>query len=304
MKLNVGVCFVPTQESFVIERFGKYHKILDSGLNLIIPFIDQVAYIQLLKEQAIQIDSQSAITSDNVVLQINGVLYIKVIDPYKASYGVDDPEEAITQLAKTTMRANIGGMTLDTVFKERDALNARIVESLNSASEEPWGVKCLRYEIKDIDVPESIRRSMEKEVEAERTKRATILESEADRQAAINRAEGEREAIVRRAKAEAEAIEAIAEATAKRVQVIGNALSSESGKEAAALSVAERYVDAFGQVAKESTNLVLPMNAGDIASTVGTAMSVYNNINKGQVSAKDVENVLNDDLEKIKNQFS
>ena len=134
MKLNVGVCFVPTQESFVIERFGKYHKILDSGLNLIIPFIDQVAYIQLLKEQAIQIDSQSAITSDNVVLQINGVLYIKVIDPYKASYGVDDPEEAITQLAKTTMRANIGSMTLDTVFRERDALNAKIVESLNSAS--------------------------------------------------------------------------------------------------------------------------------------------------------------------------
>lgn len=309
---NTIVVFVPTRESYIIERFGKFNQILESGLNILIPFVDTIAYVQLLKEQAIPINSQSAITLDNVQIHINGVLYIKVVDPEKASYGVDDPENAITQLAQTSMRAEIGHLTLDQIFKERAQLNQKIVDILNKASEEPWGVQCLRYEIKDIDLPKNIKQAMELEVEAERSKRATILTSEATREAAINVAEGERQAVVRKAQAEADAIVAVAEATARKIEVIGDALR-HNGKDAASLAVAEKYVDAFSKVAKSSTTLILPKDAGNIAGTVSTALQTFKAINNSGFNpddgpsgpsdgptAKDIEDVISNDLDKFR----
>jgi len=293
---NMGLIFVPTKEAYVIELFGKYTKICDPGINFLIPFVHKVAYKQLLKEQAIDIQSQQAITLDNVVLNINGVLYIQVIDPYKASYGVEDPESAITQLAQTSMRATIGSMSLDNVFKEREALNFKIVEVLNNASEEPWGIKCLRYEIKDIEPPRAIQTAMEKEVEAERTKRATILDSEALRQSAINQADGEREAVIRKATAEAEAIKLVADAHAQRITVIGSALNTESGGEAASLAIAEKYIEAYSKLAQESTTLILPKDTDNVASSVATALQTFKTINNHRIGAKDVNAVLDSEI--------
>lgn len=188
---NTVIMFVPQQEAYVVERMGKYHKILEPGLNILIPIIDKVAYLQLLKEIAIEIPHQNAITKDNVVLLLDGVLYLRIRDPYKASYGVEHAQFAITQLAQTTMRAEIGKTVLDTLNQERELLNHKIVESINMAAGE-WGIECLRYEIRNIEPPESIKKSMQLQSEAERQKRAKILESEGIKQADINRAEGKK----------------------------------------------------------------------------------------------------------------
>merc|ERR1712168_1758908 len=284
---NTGIIFVPTMEAYVVERFGKFNRILDAGINFAIPFIDKIAYANLLKEQAEIIGDQQAITSDNVVLEINGVLYIKVEDPHKASYVIADPQTAITKLAQTTMRAVIGSMTMDQVFREREALNAKIVESINNASFEPWGIKCLRYEISDVKPPSSIAKAMEKEVEAEKTneinkadglKRAKILQSEAEMLEQINLAEGAKTATLKKAEAEAKAIHILAEAEAARILKVGEALETKQGNNAASLTVAEKYIEAYGKLAQESTTLILPKDSDNVAGSVATALSTFNKI--------------------------
>ena len=223
-----AVVFVPQNMAYVVERFGKYNKTMEAGLNILVPFIDRIAYRRTLKEQASDVPSQSAITRDNISLVVDGVLYLKVLDPYKASYGVDDYIYAVTQLAQTTMRSEIGQMDLDKTFEERESLNTNIVNSINEAAE-PWGVQVLRYEIKDIEPPRTILDAMERQMKAEREKRATILESEGNRQSAINVAEGAKQAQVLaaeadkaqqilRAEGEAQAIIAVADAQAKAGQ--------------------------------------------------------------------------------------
>ncbi|XP_042620770.1 stomatin-like protein 2, mitochondrial isoform X2 [Cyprinus carpio] len=189
LPVNTVVLFVPQQEAWVVERMGRFHRILEPGLNFLIPILDRVKYVQSLKEIVIDVPEQSAVSLDNVTLQIDGVLYLRILDPFKASYGVEDPEYAVTQLAQTTMRSELGKLTLDKVFRERESLNSNIVHSINQASDE-WGIRCLRYEIKDIHVPPRVKESMQMQVEAERKKRATVLESEGAREAAINVAEG------------------------------------------------------------------------------------------------------------------
>ena len=285
---NTIVKFVPQQEAWIIERFGKYNATLLPGLNFLVPIIDEIKYVQSLKEIASEVPQQSAITKDNVTLHLDGVLYFRVIDPYKASYGVEDPQFAITQLAQTTMRSELGKIALDDVFRERDTLNLNIVEAINSAGT-VWGIKCLRYEIRDIQLPAKVRESMQMQVEAERKKRAAVLESEGDRESQINRATGEANAILAKANARAEAIDRIS-----------SALNQVSGNQAASLSVAEQYIQAFGKLAKVSNTVILPANAGDVTSMVSQAMAVYGSISKSlpnsNVKSEDAESVQIDDL--------
>ncbi|VDO88038.1 unnamed protein product [Schistosoma margrebowiei] len=255
------------------------------GLNFCIPILDRVAYVQSLKEVAIEIPDQSAITSDNVVLQLNGVLFLKVKNPYLASYGVSEAEFAITQLAQTIMRSEIGKIILDNVFKEREALNFQIVQALGKASE-PWGIECLRYEIRDVQVPQKIKEAMQMQVEAERKKRASILESEGQREAAINRAEGLKRSqvleseghqiqIVNKASGEAEAIQLLAEARAQSIQTVARAIGTKRGADAVQLTVAEQYIEAFSALAKTTNTVLLPSHSGDVASMV-TQVSLIN----------------------------
>lgn len=268
LPVNTVIKFVPQQEAWIVERFGKFKTTLLPGLNFLVPVIDEIKYVQSLKEIAIEVPQQSAITRDNVTLHLDGVLYFRVVDPYKASYGVEDPQFAITQLAQTTMRSELGKINLDEVFKERDALNHNIVEAINSAAN-VWGIKCLRYEIRDIQLPVKVRESMQMQVEAERKKRASILESEGQRESAINRANGEANAILAKARARAEAI-----------NMISKSLLEKSGNQAAALSIAEQYVQAFSNLAKTNNTVILPSNTGDIAGMVAQAMAVFGSISK------------------------
>ncbi|XP_030752510.1 stomatin-like protein 2, mitochondrial [Sitophilus oryzae] len=290
--LNTIVMFVPQQEAWIVERMGKFHRILDPGLNILVPIADKVKYVQSLKEIAVDIPKQSAITSDNVTLSIDGVLYLRIVDPYLASYGVEDPEFAITQLAQTTMRSELGKISLDKVFRERESLNVSMVESINKASD-AWGMTCLRYEIRDIRLPPRVQEAMQMQVEAERKKRAAVLESEGVRAADINVAEGKRQARIlaseaqkqeqiNKAAGEAEAIKVVASARAKGLQVIAEALQGDFGQNAAALSVAEQYVEAFDKLARTNNTLILPANAGDVSNIVTQALSVYSAVTKNQ----------------------
>merc|ERR1712137_373821 len=228
-----------------------------------------------------------AITKDNVTIQIDGVLYLKIVNPFDASYGVEDPIFAVTQLAQTTMRSELGKITLDKTFEERENLNANIVENINSAAL-AWGVECLRYEIRDISPPQSVRNAMDLQAEAERRKRAEILQSEGDRQSEVNMAEGRKQAVIMEAEAKAMSIQMQAEATAKGIEYVAKALDKPGAERATSLRVAEQYVDAFSQLAKESNSIIIPANANDAASMVAQAMSVYGSMNKAQsgVSAK------------------
>lgn len=282
---NLVINFVPQQQAWIVERFGKYLKTLSPGLNILIPIIDQIQYVQSLKENALDIPSQSAITEDNVTLHLDGVLYYRVIDPYKASYGVEDAEFAVVQLAQTTMRSELGKIRLDSVFQERMNLNHSIVEAINLAAD-AWGIRCLRYEIRDIQLPVKVKEAMQMQVEAERKKRANILDSEGDRASSINRAEGYRQSTIlaseavqmeqiNKAKGEASAILARARARAEALRVLGSALGEKDGLNAAALSVAEQYVQAFSKLAKEGNTLLLPEKTGDISSMVSQAMGIY-----------------------------
>ncbi|CAD5206494.1 unnamed protein product [Bursaphelenchus okinawaensis] len=286
---NTIVNFVPQQEAWVVERMGRFYKILEPGINVLIPFVDSIKYVQSLKEIAIEIPQQGAITLDNVQLQLDGVLYLRVVDAYKASYGVDDPEFAVTQLAQTTMRSEVGKISLDTVFKEREQLNVSIVESLNKAAE-PWGLVCMRYEIRNMTMPERIQQAMQMQVEAERKKRAAILESEGHRDAAVNVAEGEKKARIlaseafmkeqiNQAEGKARAIELEASARQRGLAMVAESLNKNGGKGAASLAVAEQYVKAFSGLAKSTNTLIVPANAADANSMIAQAMTVYQKMN-------------------------
>uniref|UniRef100_A0A2K5N0S2 Stomatin-like protein 2, mitochondrial n=2 Tax=Cercopithecinae TaxID=9528 RepID=A0A2K5N0S2_CERAT len=290
---NTVVLFVPQQEAWVVERMGRFHRILEPGLNILIPVLDRIRYVQSLKEIVINVPEQSAVTLDNVTLQIDGVLYLRIMDPYKASYGVEDPEYAVTQLAQTTMRSELGKLSLDKVFRERESLNASIVDAINQAAD-CWGIRCLRYEIKDIHVPPRVKESMQMQVEAERRKRATVLESEGTRESAINVAEGKKQAQIlaseaekaeqiNQAAGEASAVLAKAKAKAEAIRILAAALTQHNGDAAASLTVAEQYVSAFSKLAKDSNTILLPSNPGDVTSMVAQAMGVYGALTKPPV---------------------
>lgn len=281
--------FVPQQQAWVVERFGKFNRILEPGLAVLLPLVDQIKYVKTLKEVAVEVPTQSAITQDNVALAIDGVLYYRVVDPYNACYGVEDADFAITQLAQTTMRSEIGKLTLDRTLAERNLLNTSIVEAINEAAIH-WGIRCLRYEIRDIQPPETVVKSMHSQVSAERQKRALILESEGSRQSAINVAEGKKQSQIlasegnklekiNEAQGEAEAIVAKANATATSIAAVSNAIK-ENGHHAVSLMVAEKYIAAFAQLAQKSNTLMLPSNAGDPASIVAQAMTIFKNVSR------------------------
>jgi len=291
-----GVKIVPQQQAWIIENLGKFDRQLEPGLNLLIPFVERVAYKHSLKEFAYDVQEQPAITRDNVTMMMDGVLYLRIIDPVQASYGVSDPIYAVSQLAQTTMRSEIGKLSLDQCFEERETLNANIVTAINQASQ-TWGVQCMRYEIKNITPPNSVLKAMELQVAAERQKRAEILQSEGLRQSKINMAEGQKQEVVlnseaaltdqvNRAKGEAEAIIAVAEATAKGIELIAKAIAAPGGEEAISLRVAEQYVSAFEKLAKTSTTVLLPANAGDTGSMVAQALTVFDQLKARTSEAK------------------
>lgn len=275
---------VPQQSAYVIERLGKYSSTLGAGFHILLPFIDVIRYKHSLKETAVDIPEQVCITRDNVQVSVDGVLYLKVLDPERASYGISDYVFAITQLAQTTLRSEVGKIDLDRTFEERTNVNIHIVDELDKASE-PWGVKVLRYEIKNITPPQDVLAAMEKQMRAEREKRAVILTSEGVRDAAINQAEGEKQQVIKASEAtrqqqinEAEgaasAILALAAATAEGIRRVAEAIQVPGGYEAVQLRVAEQYITKFGELAKASNTLVLPASVSDIGSMIALAMNV------------------------------
>ena len=298
-----GIKIVPQQQVWIIERLGRYDRKLEAGLNFLIPFMDRVAYKHSLKEEAMDVGRQTSITKDNVSLIIDGVLYLRIIDPVQASYGVANLYFAVTQLAQTTMRSEIGKMTLDKTFEERETLNTGIVNSISEAAS-AWGVQCMRYEIKDITPPESVLQAMELQVAAERKKRAQILESEGKRQSMINIAEADKETVllkseaarqdqINRSEGEASAIKLVAQATAQSIEIVSGAINQKGGSDAAALRVAEQYVDAFKNLAKENNTLIIPANVSDAGSMIAQALTIFSSINKGQLSDKNAQEIWN-----------
>lgn len=289
--IKTTIKFVPQNRAYVVERFGKYQSTKEAGLNFVMPVIDRISADRSLKEQAVDVPEQSAITKDNISLHVDGVLYFRVLDPVKATYGVDDYVFAVTQLAQTTMRSELGKMELDKTFEERDILNTNIVTSINEAAG-PWGIQVLRYEIKDIVPPQSVMEAMEAQMKAERVKRAQILESEGDRQAAINRAEGEKASVVLaaeadkeeavlRAEGEAKAIVAVATAQAEALRQVGEAAATEPGQKAIQLDLATKAIEAKHAIAKESSVVLLPDGGTEAAGVVAQAMTIINQLNKG-----------------------
>jgi regulator of protease activity HflC (stomatin/prohibitin superfamily) len=285
-----SIKIVPQKSAFLVERLGKYNGTLKAGFHFIIPFVDKVAYRHTLKEQAIDVDSQSCITRDNISVEVDGILYLQVIDPQKASYGIDHYRFASTQIAQTTMRSIIGKLELDKTFEERDTINTRIVEAVDVASD-PWGVKVTRYEVKNITPPQSINDAMEKQMRAEREKRAVIAESEGQKQAIINRAEGDRQEMIARSEGEkqkrineaegkAKEIEFVASATANGIREIAIAINNEGGSDAVNLRIAEQYLTEFGKLAKENNTMILPSNLADISSVIASATSVFQHTKK------------------------
>jgi len=279
-----GVCIVPQQSAYVVERLGKFDRVLNAGISYIIPFIDRKAYVHTLKEQAMDIPEQICITRDNVQVGVDGVIFIQVFDPQMASYGISNYMFSIIQLAQTTMRSEVGKIDLDKTFEERTTINSAIVSAINDASR-TWGVKILRYEIKNIRPPENVLNAMEKQMQAEREKRAVILQSEGEKQSAVNVAEGQKQKVVLESEAvrqkqineatgQAEAIRAIANATADGLKAVAGAVQAQGGMEAVQLRVAEKLVEQFGHLAKQGNTLILPANFGDISSLIATAMSV------------------------------
>lgn len=286
---------VPQQEAYVVERLGRFHKVLNPGLNILIPFIDRIAYRHTLKEIPLDVPSQVCITRDNTQLTVDGIIYFQVTDPKLASYGSSNYIMAITQLAQTTLRSVIGRMELDKTFEERDEINSIVVSALDEAAVS-WGVKVLRYEIKDLVPPQEILRSMQAQITAEREKRARIAESEGrkieqinlasgqreaeiqqsegEMQAAINESNGDKIARINRAQGEAEALRLVAEANADAIRKIADALQTPGGNEAVNLKVAEQYVEAFSKLAKETNTLIMPANVADIGSLVSAGLKI------------------------------
>ena len=291
-----GVRIVPQQSAWVIERLGRFQGTLEPGLNLIIPFLDRVAYVHSLKEVPLDVPEQICITKDNTQLTVDGILYYQVTDPRLASYGSSNYVAAITQLAQTTLRSEIGKMELDKTFESRDDINRQIVHALDEAGRN-WGIKVLRYEIKSLTPPETILRAMQAQITAEREKRALIAKSEGQRQEEINladgekqaavlRSEGEKQAAINKAQGDATAIRVIAEATAAGVRAVAEAIGDKGGLEAANLKVAQQYVEAFANLAKSSNTLIIPASAGDVGSFVATAMTVLDKTRQAQTAAK------------------
>jgi regulator of protease activity HflC (stomatin/prohibitin superfamily) len=279
---------VPQRTAIIVERLGKYKATYSAGFQIIIPFIDKVRYRHTLKEQAIDVAPQICITRDNIAVEVDGILYLQVLDPQKASYGIDNYRFASIQIAQTTMRSVIGKLELDKTFEERETINVSIVDAVDKASE-PWGVKVTRYEVKNISPPQSIRDAMEKQMRAEREKRATIAESEGARQAKINvadgdkqeyilKSEGEKQRRINEAAGRASEIEQVANATANGLRAISKAISEENGLNAVNLRIAEQYLNAFAGLAKTNNTIILPSNLSDIAGVVATATSVFNEI--------------------------
>jgi regulator of protease activity HflC (stomatin/prohibitin superfamily) len=275
---------VPQQNAWVVERLGKFHTTLKPGLSVLVPFIDKIAYEHSLKEIPLDVPSQVCITKDNTQLHVDGILYFQVTDPMRASYGSSNYIVAITQLAQTTLRSVIGRMELDKTFEERDAINASVVASLDEAALN-WGVKVLRYEIKDLTPPAEILRSMQQQITAERDKRARIAESEGrkleqinlatgDREAFIARSEGEKQAEINRAEGEAAAISSVAEATADAIRKIAAAINEPGGQQAVQLKVAEKAVEAYAQLAQKNNTMIVPGNMSEVSSLIGTAMAL------------------------------
>ncbi len=275
---------VPQQSAWVVERLGRFHAVLSPGLNIVVPIMDRVAYKHSLKEIPMDVPSQVCITKDNTQLQVDGILYFQVTDPKLASYGTSDYVFAITQLAQTTLRSVVGKMELDKTFEERDDINRAVVAALDEAALS-WGVKVLRYEIKDLTPPKEILHAMQAQITAEREKRAVIATSEGKqqeqinlangaRQAAIAKSEGEKQAAINNAQGQAEAIKAVADATAQAIRMVADAIEAPGGMNAVNLKVAEKYVEAFSHVAKEGNTLILPGNLADMGGMVATAMSI------------------------------
>jgi len=277
---------VPQRTAIIVERLGKYRATFTAGFQVLIPFIDKVRYRHTLKEQAIDVAPQICITRDNIAVEVDGILYLQVLDPQKASYGIDNYRFASIQIAQTTMRSVIGKLELDRTFEERETINVSIVEAVDKASE-PWGVKVSRYEVKNISPPQSIKDAMEKQMRAEREKRAVIAESEGTRQAKINNADGDKQEYILKSEGEkmrrineaagrASEIEQVAIATANGLRAIANAISDENGLNAVNLRIAEQYLTAFANLAKTNNTMILPSNLSDIAGVVATATSVFN----------------------------
>ena len=276
---------VPQQSAFVVERLGRYHGTINAGFHILVPFVDVIRYRHSLKEQALDIPAQVCITRDNVQVGVDGILYLKVLNPERASYGISDYMFAISQLAQTTLRSEVGKIDLDRTFEERTTINTSVVGELDKASE-AWGVKVLRYEIKNIQPPADILAAMEKQMRAEREKRAVILTSEGQRDAAINTAEGEKQQVIKASEAtrqqqineaegEAQAILAVAAATAEGIRQVATAIRTDGGIEAVQLRVAEQYVTQFGHLAKHTNTVVVPANVSDVAGMIAAAMKVF-----------------------------
>ena len=281
---------VDQQYEYVVERLGKYRTTLEAGFHILIPFFDKVAYKRSLKEQSIDIPAQTCITADNVSMEVDGCLYLQVVNSRLSAYGIENYHYAVAQLAQTSLRSAIGKISLDNTFEARESLNQQVVEALDEASQN-WGVKVLRYEIKDIQPPKSVLEAMEKQMRAEREKRAEIAKSEGERQSTINRAEGDRsEAIARsegekmrsinEAEGQAQEILKVAEATAEGIRRVAEALSSPGGQDAANLDVAKKYLDQFGKLAKENNTMIVPANLADVSSMVATVMSTLEHTRK------------------------
>jgi regulator of protease activity HflC (stomatin/prohibitin superfamily) len=275
---------VPQQNAYVVERLGKFSRKLDAGFHILIPFLERVAYKHTLKEQAVDIDEQICITNDNVQVGVDGVLYMQVLDPARASYGIGNYMFAISQLAQTTLRSEIGKIDLDRTFEERGTINANVVAELDKASD-PWGVKVLRYEIKNINPPSDVLNAMEKQMRAEREKRAVVLTSEGVRDAKINEAEGEKQRVIKESEAakmqqineaqgEAEAILAVATATAEGLRRVASAVIDQGGTEAMQLRIAEQYIGEFGKLADAGNTFVVPANLADLTSMMALATDI------------------------------
>ena len=275
---------VPQKSAFIVERLGKYAKTLEAGFHILFPFIERVAYKHSLKEVAVDVPSQSCITRDNIAVEVDGVLYLQVMDPAKASYGIENYMFASTQLAQTTMRSEIGKLELDRTFEERENINAAIIEAVDKASD-PWGVKITRYEIKNIEPPDSVKDALEKQMRAEREKRAAIAESEGRRQAITNVAEGDKQEAIKKSEGEkmkrineaegrAQEIELVATATAEGIRKIAESIKAPGGEEAVNLRVAEQYIKEFGNLAKKNNTVIIPSNLGDIGGMVASVTSL------------------------------
>jgi regulator of protease activity HflC (stomatin/prohibitin superfamily) len=282
---------VPQQNAYVVERLGKYSGTIGAGFHILMPFVDVIRYKHSLKEQALDIPEQICITRDNVTVGVDGVLYLKVLDPERASYGIQNYMFAIIQLAQTTLRSEIGKIELDRTFEERSNINIQVVSEIDKATE-PWGVKVLRYEIKNITPPKDVLAAMEKQMRAEREKRATVLTSEGFRDAAINTAEGEKQQVIKASEAkkqqqineaegEAAAILSVAQATAEGIRLVARSIHEPGGFEAVQLRVAEQYVAEFGQLAQKGNTLVVPANVADVASMIALAMKTVQRADGG-----------------------